>query len=171
MSHMQPNCCLKIDSQKVDQHAGGKWLIHNKSRKDNQDISCKAWNSPAEYPSWEARCDIKGSDCILLNTIFWRKVQGQKHPRWWGIVEHQIPSNKVLFKTNNKSHKHPGFKLFSSEGKTQLVHQRKNKKWHSTQELRTPQKYSPIECDGVQLHQYWMTLLLFVYIRPITELI
>ena len=96
--------------------------------------------------------------------MFWRKGQGQKHPRWWGIVEHQITSNKVLFKTNNRSHKHPGFKLFSSESKTQLVHQRKNKKWHSTQELRTPQKYSPIECDGVQLHQYWMTLLLFVYI-------
>ena len=39
------------------------------------------------------------------------------------------------------------------------------------QELRTPQKYSPMECDGVQLHQYWMTLLLYVYMRPITKLI
>ena len=37
MSHLQPNCCLKIDFQKVDQHARGKWLIHDtKSRKDNQ---------------------------------------------------------------------------------------------------------------------------------------
>ena len=28
---------LKVDSQKVDQHAGGKWLIHDtKRRKDNQ---------------------------------------------------------------------------------------------------------------------------------------
>ena len=37
MSNLQPNCCLKIDFQKVDQHAGGKWLIHNtKRRKDNQ---------------------------------------------------------------------------------------------------------------------------------------
>ena len=26
MSHLQPNCCLKIDFQKVDQHAGGKRL-------------------------------------------------------------------------------------------------------------------------------------------------
>ena len=24
MSNLQPNCCLKIDFQKVDQHAGGK---------------------------------------------------------------------------------------------------------------------------------------------------
>ena len=37
MSNLQPNLCLKIDFQKVDQHAGGKWLIHDaKHRKDNQ---------------------------------------------------------------------------------------------------------------------------------------
>ena len=36
-SNLQPNCCLKIDFQKVDQHAGGKRLIHDtKRRKDNQ---------------------------------------------------------------------------------------------------------------------------------------
>ena len=33
----QPNCCLKVDFQKVDQRAGGKWLIHDTKRcKDNQ---------------------------------------------------------------------------------------------------------------------------------------
>ena len=67
-------------------------------------ISCKAWNSPAEYPSWVSRCDIKGSDGTMLNPIFWKKVQGQKHPGRWGIVKHQIPSIKVLFKTNAKSY-------------------------------------------------------------------
>ena len=37
MSNPQSNCCLKIDFQKVDQHAGGKWLIHDtKRRKDNK---------------------------------------------------------------------------------------------------------------------------------------
>ena len=42
MSHLQPNFCLKIDFQKVDQHAGGKWLIHDtKRRKDNQLQSLK----------------------------------------------------------------------------------------------------------------------------------
>ena len=36
MSNLQPNWYLKIDFQKVDQHAGGKWLIHDtKRRKDN----------------------------------------------------------------------------------------------------------------------------------------
>ena len=29
MSNLQPNCCLKFDCQKVDQHAGGDRLIFN----------------------------------------------------------------------------------------------------------------------------------------------
>ena len=32
MSNLQPNCCLKFDFQKVDQLAGGKWLIHETKR-------------------------------------------------------------------------------------------------------------------------------------------
>ena len=37
ISNLQPNSCLKVDFQKVDQHAGAKWLIHNTKRhKDNQ---------------------------------------------------------------------------------------------------------------------------------------
>ena len=57
MSNLQPNCCLKFDFQKVDQHAGGKWLIHDtKRRKDNQLQSLKP---SAEYPSLVAKCDIR----------------------------------------------------------------------------------------------------------------
>ena len=42
MSNLQPKCCLKIDFQKVDQYAGGKWLIHDTKRhKDNQLQSLK----------------------------------------------------------------------------------------------------------------------------------
>ena len=42
MSNLQPNWCLKIDFQKVDKHAGGKWLIHDTKRgKDNQLQSLK----------------------------------------------------------------------------------------------------------------------------------
>ena len=42
ISNLQPNWCLKIDFQKVDQHARGKWLIHDaKRRKDNQLQSLK----------------------------------------------------------------------------------------------------------------------------------
>ena len=59
MSNLQPNCCLKIDFQKLDQHAGGKWLIHDTKRhKDNQ---FQSLHFPAEYPNWVARCDIQGS--------------------------------------------------------------------------------------------------------------
>ena len=42
MSNLQPNCCLKFDFEKVDQHAGGKWLIHDTTRrKENQLQSLK----------------------------------------------------------------------------------------------------------------------------------
>ena len=63
----------------------------------------------------------------MLYPIFWKKVQGRKHPGRWGIVEHQIPSFKVLFKTNTRSHKYPGIRPLSSESKTLLVYQRKQK--------------------------------------------
>ena len=35
MSNLQPNCCLEFDFQKVDQHAGGKWLIHDTKHQTN----------------------------------------------------------------------------------------------------------------------------------------
>ena len=42
MSNLQPICYLKVDFQKVDQHAGGKWLIQDtKRRKHNQLQSLK----------------------------------------------------------------------------------------------------------------------------------
>ena len=98
MSNLQPNCCLNVDFQKLDQHAGGKWLIHDTKRhKDNRLQSLK---SPAEYPSWVAKCDIKRSDGTMLIPIFWKEVQAQKLPGSWEIAERQIPSIKMLFKTN-----------------------------------------------------------------------
>ena len=37
MSNLQTYCHFKQDLPKVDQHTGGKWLIHGtKRRKDNQ---------------------------------------------------------------------------------------------------------------------------------------
>ena len=78
------------------------------------------------HPSWVARCDIKGSVSTVLNPIFSKKVQGQKYPGRWGIVEHQIPSINMLYKTNTKGHKHPSIR-FLSKNKTQLVNQRKQK--------------------------------------------
>ena len=52
MSSLQPNYCLKVDFQKVDQHAGGKWLIHDtKCLKDNQLQSLKLPCSISELGS------------------------------------------------------------------------------------------------------------------------
>ena len=40
MSNLQTHYHFKLDFQKVDQHTGGKWLIHDiKRRKDNQLLS------------------------------------------------------------------------------------------------------------------------------------
>ena len=37
MSNLQTHCHFKLDFQQVDQHTGGKWLIHDtKHGKDNQ---------------------------------------------------------------------------------------------------------------------------------------
>ena len=46
MSNLQTYYHFKLDFQKVDQHTGGKWLIHGtKRRKDNQlqslELSCR----------------------------------------------------------------------------------------------------------------------------------
>ena len=51
-TYIQPNWCLKIDFQKLDQHAAGQWLIHDtKRRKDNQLQSLEPPTPPAGYPS------------------------------------------------------------------------------------------------------------------------
>ena len=95
MSNLQPNCCLEFDFRKVDQHAGGKWLIHDtKRRKDNQLQSLKL---PCRISKLSSKMWHKGVRSTVLNPIFSKKVQGQKHPGRWGIVEYQIPSIKILF--------------------------------------------------------------------------
>ena len=98
----------------------------------------------------------------MLNPIFSKKVQGQKHPGRWGLVEHQIPSIKVLFKTNTKGHKHPCIRLL-------LVNQRKQKVAFSPGTANSPE---------IQFYRTWwgaaspiLNDTPVVYIRPITELI
>ena len=46
IQYVKPTAQLKIDFQKVDQHAGGMWLIHDtKRRKDNklQSLKTSIW--------------------------------------------------------------------------------------------------------------------------------
>ena len=65
--YVKPTAQLLFKSrfQKVDQHAGGKWLIHdNKRHKDYQLQSLKL-----PCPSWVSWCDIKGPDD---DSVHWR---------------------------------------------------------------------------------------------------
>ena len=74
MSNLQTYYHFKLDSQKVDQHTGGKWLIHGtKCCKDNQ---LQSLDSPVEYPSKEWKHDIKESKGNMFNPIFQLDVQG-----------------------------------------------------------------------------------------------
>ena len=79
MSNLQPNCCLEFDFQKVDQHAGGKWLIHDtKRRKDNQlqslklpcrisKLSSKMWHKGAR---WHRVCSHISSNSFNIAQMF-----------------------------------------------------------------------------------------------------
>ena len=40
-------------------------------------ISCKAWNTPVEYPSKESKHDIKESKGSMFNPIFKENVRGE----------------------------------------------------------------------------------------------
>ena len=87
MSNLQPNCCLEFDFRKVDQHAGGKWLIHDtKRRKDNQlqslklpcrisKLSSKMWHKGVRWHRVESNIlkegpGTKTSWCFMGYTVF-----------------------------------------------------------------------------------------------------
>ena len=99
----------------------------------------------------------------MLNPIFWKKVQGQKHPGRWDIAERHIPSVKMLLKTNTKGHKHRSIRIFSIEqdtvGKPMKQKVEVNPGPPPPTTTTTTKKNSPFDCDGVQFHQYWTTLL------------
>ena len=55
MPNLQTYYHFKLDIEKVDQHTGGKWLIHGtKCCKENQ-LQSLEFHSPAEYPSRECK--------------------------------------------------------------------------------------------------------------------
>ena len=79
MSNLQPNCCLEFEFRKVDQHAGGKWLIHDtKRRKDNQlqslklpcrisKLSSKMWHKGG--PRWMGDLDLTDNKSTLVQVM------------------------------------------------------------------------------------------------------
>ena len=54
------------------QEASGKSAAPNA-----RSISCKAWNSPVEYPSRKCNLDTKESEGNMFNLIFKDNVQGR----------------------------------------------------------------------------------------------
>ena len=90
MSNLQTYYHFKLDFQKVDQHTGDKWL--STAPNAARTISCKAWNSPVEYPSRECKHDtcIKESKGNMFNPIFKENVQGQKHPGSCAFAEPEL---------------------------------------------------------------------------------
>ena len=67
MSNLQTHYNIKLDFQKINQHAGGKWLILGiKHPKDN---TGKDLNSPVEYTGRESRHVTKESECSMIIPI------------------------------------------------------------------------------------------------------
>ena len=99
MSNLRPNCCLKFDFQKVDQHAGGKWLIHDtKRRKDNQLQSLKR-NVMSTY-----RVAVKGCvslDPSKISKSGWWGLQLDTcqlcNSLWYGLINSKLHINKKIF--------------------------------------------------------------------------
>ena len=72
ISNLQTYYHFKVDFQKVDQHTGGTWLIHDtKRRKDNQ---LQSLELPWKYPCRECKHDIKESKGNMFNPIFKENV-------------------------------------------------------------------------------------------------
>ena len=78
VSNLQTNYRLNYISKKSTniQEASGQSTTPNTTRT----ISCKARNSPVDYPSWEYKFDMEGSDGNVFNPIFFKKVLGRNIP-------------------------------------------------------------------------------------------
>ena len=105
MSNLKTQCHFKLDFRKVDQHTGGKWLIHGtKHRKDNQ------LHSPVEYPDRESKHDINESGGNMFNPIFKGNVQWWKHPGRCEFPEpelHCYRKPKCVAPNKNNGHENP----------------------------------------------------------------
>ena len=105
----------------------------------------------------------------MWNAILWKKVHGQKYPGMWEIAEHEVPSVKMLFKTNTDGHKHPSISLFIIELDT-IGETKENKKWHpfDTGTAQSPQTViqTVMGCSftTTERHSLYMYIYIYVYI-------
>ena len=60
MSYLQTHYHFKLDFQNMDQHTGGKWLIHGTNHHKHNQL--QRLEPPVEYPSRHSKYDIKESE-------------------------------------------------------------------------------------------------------------
>ena len=106
MSNFQTHYPFKLDFQNWTniQEASGQLMALDAATP----ISCKAWNSPVEYPSREYKHDIKESKGNMFNPILKENVQGWKYPRSCASAEpkplsYRKPKHLVQNKKNGNS--------------------------------------------------------------------
>ena len=58
-------------------------------------ISCKAWNSPVEYPSRECKHDIEESQGNIFKPIFKENIQGVAHLQNQQYLGYRNPKHVV----------------------------------------------------------------------------
>ena len=101
MSNLLTYYHFKLDFQKVDQHTGGKWLIHGtKPFKDNQ---LQSLQLPCRNPTRECKHDKKESKGNKFNPVFKKNVQGRKYPGSCAFAEPElqhIPSSPQKYVCN-----------------------------------------------------------------------
>ena len=108
MSNLQPNCCLKVNSQKVDQHTGGEWLNHDtKCHKDNQLQSLKLWSfefgvhfssNIAEKPTEYFRDQRKRQSSASLAFVRGIHRWPVNSPHKWPVTRQMFPFDDVIMK-------------------------------------------------------------------------
>ena len=100
MSNLQTKYHFKLDFQKVDQHTGGKWLIHD--------------TKTQEYPSRGSKHDTKESECNMFNPIYSRIISVVKNIQEVVHLQNQNflvtkslkCSSKVMDGHKNPNHSH-----------------------------------------------------------------
>ena len=155
MSKLQTYYHFKLDFQKVDQHTGGKWLIHGiKSCKDNQ---LQSQELPCRISNRECKHDIKDSEGNMFNPISKENVQGWKHPGSCTFAEPELLSYKKLKRVvqdEKNGHKNPkNNHNYHDENLDVIKLYRGNSKRSTWRHSKTEQctathpKTSPIDCS------------------------
>ena len=122
-------------------------------------VSYKAWNSSPEYPSWVAKCDIKGSDGTMLNPIFWKKVHTHRKAKSVIII------NTILSSINWLHSCHIVSKYYDVSFNTKPILQRLkvtgNPRADKTQRFRWYWHWTPkIWLSGFDFKLVWISILL-----------